>query len=393
MTAKYVPGENPFQALLGLSEASDYIIYKNGAPADVYDIEKYDVAFFDKSSGILNVSDFKITGYYSAAYPNSEAPSQITVLGHTFDVAESAVAPLSEFETGDTVTFLFTSDYRVAAAYSPSKLTASAPIGVVNSFDEKSGKISVSLINGIEISSEYSGSECDSVGKLVYVYSSGSKLKVSDVSMQSSQKSDFDVASESTGNSKLAYNCSIFDSIDGKCLVKCDIDDISAKTIPKKDILYVGTNISGDINLIVLNNVTGDCLTYGFVSKSSVESNGVTSTVVSVENSDGKSAASGKFNKSVSFSNAGGIAVSDGKTVAYTALTKYFGISREDFSGTDYICIDGKYIFISDNVQIYSELSDSWTTDISAAKASGSVFTVYCDSSSCPKIRMIIIEK
>ena len=73
---------NPFASLV--TGSGDYQIYKNGVPAAVSDLQQYDVATYDGGSNTLFVSDLKLTGIYEDVYPNTAAPSTITVLGTPF---------------------------------------------------------------------------------------------------------------------------------------------------------------------------------------------------------------------------------------------------------------------------------------------------------------------
>lgn len=75
---------NPFASLV--TGSGDYQIYKNGVPAAVSDLQQYDVATYDSGSNTLFVSDLKLTGIYEDVYPNTAAPSTITVLGTPFTV-------------------------------------------------------------------------------------------------------------------------------------------------------------------------------------------------------------------------------------------------------------------------------------------------------------------
>ena len=160
---------NPFYSLT--AGETPYTIIKNGAPATLSDIRQYDVGTYDKAAKILKISDFRITGCYEKAEPNQEAPTEINVLGQTFKVLPSAVSDVSSFKVGQTVTFLFTADNKVAGAVSPSTLQNTA-IGVVTQASGSSA--TVELLNGLVVSGDPGLTNFDAanyVGGLVTVSS------------------------------------------------------------------------------------------------------------------------------------------------------------------------------------------------------------------------------
>ena len=73
---------------------------------------------YDAGSNTLFVSDLKLTGLYENAYPNSNAPSTVTVMGAELNVLPSAIPDLAQFKVGDRMTLLLTTTGQVAGAVS-----------------------------------------------------------------------------------------------------------------------------------------------------------------------------------------------------------------------------------------------------------------------------------
>ena len=109
--------ESELARKLGIT-GTGYSITKNGSAASGEDLAQYDVAYYDRSARTMHVSDYKVAGYISGAYPSVGAAETLTVAGCELDVLESAWDTLGKFALGDRVTLLLTDDNKVAAAYS-----------------------------------------------------------------------------------------------------------------------------------------------------------------------------------------------------------------------------------------------------------------------------------
>jgi hypothetical protein len=94
-------------------------IYKNQAEISASDICKYDVISYDASGGVYYVSDGKITGRYEYAYPDDDDPATITIMGTELEVLDKAVSSLTDYDVGDYITVLLTTDNKVAGVLSP----------------------------------------------------------------------------------------------------------------------------------------------------------------------------------------------------------------------------------------------------------------------------------
>ena len=387
-------GENPFAALLGI-ENKEYAIYKNSVQATVYDLSKYDTAFYDEDANCLSVSDLKLTGYYERAYPNTANPSSITVMGTDFEVLESAQSTVSKFQLGDTVTFLLTSDYKIAGAFSPSQISQNNLLGVLETYNQN-GKSSIVLPCGLELSSRvYNENASQLVGRLVKITSAADgEVRVSEVSYTNAYGA-FDTAAKMVGTAALSNDAVIYDSVQGSCVVKIDIDDITQQRVEKSSVKYVSTNSRGEVNLILLDDVTGDAYTYGFIVSTNSDNQNVTTNYTAVKNSSDTDGAINKGKGIIKLQNgtAAGLAVASNQTISgYVKLNQAKYITRADFNEEDSIEIDGYTVKISDDVHVYNSVYDKWVS-LEEAKAFSDSFTVYYDKQlgEGGKIRLIEI--
>lgn len=137
-------------------------------------IQPYDVVTYDSMSNTLIVSDLRLTCIYENASPNSKAPTEIEVLGHTFEVLDSAWEMTGDYKVGDQVTLLLTADGKVAGMAAPSGKTRSTAIGMVDS-----GKATVFLPNGGTLELSGTISNADNLADQLVTISSGTKGKIS----------------------------------------------------------------------------------------------------------------------------------------------------------------------------------------------------------------------
>ena len=80
------PSTAMFHQLTG--GATNFNIQKGRQTITMSQIQPYDVVTYDSMSNTLIVSDLRLTCIYENASPNSKAPPEIEVLGHTFEVLD-----------------------------------------------------------------------------------------------------------------------------------------------------------------------------------------------------------------------------------------------------------------------------------------------------------------
>lgn len=252
---------------------SAYKIYKNGVPATTKDYRQYDVTTFDSVNNVMYVSDLRLTGVYENVYPNPQTPAKVTMMNQDFDVLPNAYADLAAFKPGDSVTLLFTHNGLVAGAVSPS-VVKSTTVGQVESIE--GGIVKVRALNMRDSSgrpmilsgtTSYAGnSAAEMEGQLVTVSSSAKgRLSISRLS-GSGAASSLDVSTGKIGSASLAANVRIYERV-GTSVVgqkEVDLDDITVSTVPAAKIPYVHKDYAGNIDIMILDDVTGDQYDYGF---------------------------------------------------------------------------------------------------------------------------------
>jgi hypothetical protein len=360
------------------------VVYKNGVEVDSSDICKYDVITASADLSTYNVSDIHITGRYEDAYPNDDSPETVTVLGQEFDLLDSAVSAMEAFKIGDTITLLLTSGHNVAGVVAAGTVR-SENYGIVESASSSSA--TVALLNGITVSGKTENDYSDYVGKLITV-SSGKTgyMSLHNLSGQS-KYGTLDISERKLGTSRLSACVRVFDSVGSSAVIESALEDIAADQVASADVQYAAYDEAGKVNLLLLNDVTGDAYIYGEINMGAkTESSGgmsVTNTTVSVTNADGASEELICVNTGLYSGIYAGIAATpDGGLAGVMTLSCLTGISRasfeEDADGNLYVALESGMLPVSDNVQAYITKTGTWTT-LSRARSSSDDLTVYYD--------------
>ena len=417
MVARSKPSGNPFTALAG--GESNYQIYKNGMPATVNDIRQYDVATYDSGAKVMNISDLRLTGMYENVYPNTDTPATIWVMGVKLQVLPCATEDLRNFKIGDTLTVLLTSDGKVAGAVTTAAAKSNA-VGYVESIDEE-GKATVQLLNSVlgkvEGQTSYrKDSATKMMGELVTV----SSYKLGQITLtrltggsSGSVTGKLDVVGRTLGGTALADNVAVYEKVGTSKLQPVKYSQITCTSVPASKILYAGKDYAGRYNVLVLDDVTGDLYTYGFMSKGSMETSSsmgpiVNSTVIVTTTGEGEGTKLELVGGvDVPRDAVGGIVASlntlegKNKVADHVFLKELDGVRRSAFDmKAKTVTTTDMVLPISDNVVCYNKTTKQWFTDedpmtnLNQARAFSDNMTLYYDRApeDGGKVRMVVVQ-
>lgn len=391
---------NPFTSLL--DGATGYQIYKNGAEASVSDLRRYDVAEYDKAAKLLRVNDVKLTGCYENVYPSTASPEKIKLLGQTFEVLPSAQESLAKFKLGDMMTLLFTSDMRVAGAVATADAAGNA-VGIVKSWN--SGDITVELLSagrgGMTISGEAVSTGVSLVGELVVVSgSNGGKISVRPLGDNITAE-NINTETMTYGSYAISPAVKVFDRAGKSMPVRLSLASLP-KEISREKVLYAHKDYAGRIDMLVLNDVTGDCYTYGAATTGTENrwnefTGSYTCSVLTITGKDGAKTYDSYPVNVLNNNSYAGVATSlDGQRVLSAVnLTRIKDVSRSDFrtvNGVTTLTVDGVTYPVADNVQCYNSAAREWFESLDDARRFSSTLTVYYDRSPDQggKIRIVV---
>lgn len=366
--------------------AGGFTVLKDGEPISLSDIRPYDVVTYQQWSNTLVVSDLSLPVLYQNAFPSPQNPETITVLGHEFPVLESAWESIGQFGIGDSVTLLLTADGSVAGMTA----TAQSERTMVGIADASGVTVRLPSGGSIRLSGEV---EQSLQGKLVTVSAQSGRLGLTRLPVLTAD-GPLDVKSMTLGTHRLAAGAEIYEQVSGGVPALITLSEVQTDTIPAGGIVTYHLNTSGMVDLLVLNDLTGDLYSYGLLAEGEQEHGGMISTsnrTVSVTNGSG---VTGPFVCAADFRQGafGGIAAS-GRTVGGLSaaagvleLKEIKNVRRSDFfqhDGQWYVRAEGAVYPVAERVEGYLSATGVWLEQngevLSAMRVYSDDLTVYVD--------------
>ena len=399
------PSTAMFHQLTG--GATNFNIQKGRQTITMSQIQPYDVVTYDSMSNTLIVSDLRLTCIYENASPNSKAPTEIEVLGHTFEVLDSAWEMTGDYKVGDQVTLLLTADGKVAGMAAPSGKTRSTAIGMVDS-----GKATVFLPNGGTLELSGTISNADNLADQLVTISSGAKGKISASKLSSKSTSgQFLVEEGKLGSYTVSAGVQIYEQVNGGAMVKLDPTSLNMASIPGEKIATYHLNTSNYVDYIVLDRVTGNAYKYGMliarttvteaekddegnVTNPEKESRSWYLTNHSTPNCDSASSLGNTGFAGKNGTMAGVARGANNIVVSIIELEEIKNVSPSDFfesQGVQYVNAGGRTYRVADEVECcrdtgsIRDVEDSWFSQdsgeerLAAIKAFSSDLTIYVD--------------
>ena len=396
---------NPFSSL---ADGGSYTMFKNGMAATAADIRQYDVATWDASGKVIQVSDLKLTGIYEDAIPTPQSPTSIILMGQEFPLLSTAWNDFNSFKIGDRVTLLLTADGMVAGAVSADVVKGDA-VGVASI---EGTNATVELVpSGFKVSGTVSSGAAERYdGQLVTVTSSArERLSLSLVS-GSAAKADLNVGARKLGDREIAENVVVYDRVQNGQTVPVEYDDITQATVSRSKISFVSYDYAGRVRCMILDDVTGNAYQYGYFyyekgKEEGDEKDPDTLCVRQAPAEGGKESAysdKGSFLGSVRTGVPGGVALtSNGRVAATVTLNALTHVSRSAFDMEEMtVTVAGVSYPISSQVQCYNKTTKTWfkpgedgKEGLEAARAYSDDLTLYYDRApeEGGKIRMIVV--
>ena len=368
-----------------LTDRTDYTIYKHGERVTSRSLKEFDVATYSASNNTVYVSDNRITVYYQDAYPNAASPSRIKATGIIgtgedgyLEVMPCAMASLAECRVGQTITLLLTENNKVAGVSTNSAARGNA-IGFV-------GKDGVRLFNGLEVDSSAIKNLSDYTGQLVSVSSSNrDSVTLGRVGGQSI-RGDFYVSEGRVGSAELAADVQIYTTAQGNMLSQVALSDLTENIISSDQVLFAHKNYADKVDILVLENTTGDSLYYGrvFVSTTVNEAGETTKVETSVQSSSGE-VAKFEVDRGLSTGQWIGVSVRSDNSQIVTQMVVLKAVKNVPASawrGGESVYVNGKLYTVSSGLDncCYDKDAGVWFRNLNAALASGGSVTIMVDN-------------
>ncbi len=391
-------------------------VMRDGATSSLSAVMTNDIAYYMPEYKTALVYSKKVTGIYESASPNKDAPVSVTVSGITYNIeGDDAYSNLSsggKFAFGDTVTLLLGKSGDVAGV---AVITSASDkvYGILSAVGTKE-----TTVSGTKVTKSYvkvvlpTGEAREYITNKNYesylnnVVSVKLEDGIATLSVKTSNHNvsgtvSWNLNSGKIGSHTLAPDVNIIEtstvrSYENAVIASVYPQRLNGMRISSADILYMSKNPDGNIDALILKDVTGDIHTYGIVTKvksgSSVNyeylSNGIKNTVPG---------------QNASFAVSVGQAVKiNGSGAAVNSMTPLSAISSNKITGISgsLINLGGQSYVMADNVQIYIKESISHPYSMITLGELSDIYedyraSVYTDKalSTGGRIRVIVLSK
>ncbi|MDD5938984.1 MAG: S-layer homology domain-containing protein [Clostridiales bacterium] len=254
-------------------------VYRNGRVSSLDALQSNDVIYWSGSMRTLWAYSSKVTGLYQAVSPSSSNPASVTVAGKTYAIETSdaayALSNLGSFKTGDSVTLLLGRDGGVAAVV-PAGSVSGTRYGVVTSVSNSSytdtdgnnytaKTVTLTATDGNSYSYPVGANSSLKAGDLIQVTTAGGSAQVTRLS-QSSISGKVNAAATQIGTFKLADDVEILDMNSDGAARRIYPSRLSGIRLDSSDVKFYRKNSSGEVDVLILNDFTGDLCSYGVLT-------------------------------------------------------------------------------------------------------------------------------
>ena len=249
-------------------------IYRNDKVSSSAELNKYDVYYYNESLQTVWIYTRRAAGRITAVSPSASAPTSVTVAGSTYTLGSSAVAAqvssLNGGGVGQVVTLLLGMNNEAAGIVTGEEAD-SVFYGVVQSSSrslvEENGadvlqKVAVLCTDGITRTVNVDKSLNFPAGWLVEITVSPDGENVEHISSRSTSGT-INESATALGDAALADGVEILDTTSEGVAGTVRPSRLSGVTLSSSDVRYYTVNEAGQIDRLILNDVTGDLWKYG----------------------------------------------------------------------------------------------------------------------------------
>ena len=256
-------------------------VYYNGAVSALSAVQPYDVYYYNANMSTVWICHNRVTGTLTGLSPSAAAPTAVTVAGVSYQLGTSEAAyrlsSQGSLQEGDMVTLLLGLNGEVVQAIAALENEAIYYGSVVSSAKGASSASTTSLAtasaqvttqvactDGVVRTFYHSGTALDA-GKLVTVSTTQSGTNVRSLS---TKRLEGTVTKDGTGvgTYRFAAGAQILDTDDSGGYARVYPSRLAGARLSGEDVRYYTLNAAGEIDRMVLHNVTGDTQPYVYVS-------------------------------------------------------------------------------------------------------------------------------
>lgn len=271
-------------------------VIRDGYQAKITDIKRYDVVYYNPTSNTVNVYTDKVSGVYEKAYPNKATVNRITLTGKDYSIGTQVAASKlgennSSYKLNDYMTLLLGKDGTIVDVVNSSSTDISnygiilGTSEAISTEEDTKGKkdfiLKVFTMNGNTQEFKTDKDYADYRGKIIKFNVVGGLLIPSFITNHTIT-GKVDVANNSIGSNWLTRDSKIVELVSapekyatGEAVAQLiDISQIPQTELTEKYVVHAEIdNTFGDIQFIVLDNVTQSKYSFGILTKKDGSSN------------------------------------------------------------------------------------------------------------------------
>lgn len=250
-------------------------VYRNDEVASSAQLNQYDVYYYNENTQTVWIYSKKAAGRITAVGPSASAPTTVTVAGTEYTIgtssAASVLSSLNGGGVGQVVTLLLGMDDEVVRV-----LTGEAADQVFYGVVQSSTRSLVEDENSADVLQSVTVACSDGVTRTVHVdkslnFPAGWLVEITvDQNGENIQSLDekttsgtFSQDGTALGGVPLASNVEILDTTQEGVAGTIRPSRLAGVTLKSSDVRYYTTNSAGEIDRLILDDVTGDLWTYG----------------------------------------------------------------------------------------------------------------------------------
>lgn len=264
-------------------------IMRNGTKVSYSDIQENDIIYYSKDLNMILAYTDKVTGVYEKASPTKDSPIRVTVSGKEYGVesveAFNDLSSSGNFKYGDTLTLLLgrTGEIAGIAGGSVSNVSSNNSAASDAGFVIEAGKKEFTNADNTTYSSYYAkvvtadgnvneyaaNNDCTSlVCSVARVSFKNGKASITKYRGSSTVSGKVNASKGMLGTTPLAEDVKIIDTLGeyyDSSAAYCRIypQRIDGVTLSASSVLYSSKNAAGEIDELILKDVTGDTYDYG----------------------------------------------------------------------------------------------------------------------------------
>lgn len=269
------------------SDVSKLKLIRNGEQVSANEIKINDIIYYSENLNTVFAYAKAVTGIYEKALPNKDTPTSVVVSGTEYQIesltAFNKLCSAGSLGYGSSVTLLIGKDGKVADVVNSDAASSSEVIGYLiasgkKTFENSQGGtysshfVTVILTDGSKV--EYTTQkDCSAMkNSIVSITFTDGKAKVSKFYKNSSISGEVDYKSMTIGNYKVSPDVQILEVNTVNTnreanVIPVFVSRLDGVTLKTSSVLWYSKNKAGEIDKLILNDVTGDTSVYGIATQ------------------------------------------------------------------------------------------------------------------------------